>query len=118
LFALPSCPGYLKDPLWAFALRGWAESEAQCLLGQEYLSSLTFEEKYNARKQGQAAPIEIVQKLEKHAANMRARVGLDPVSAAKLGKSLASTEVDLARLAQGLAEAEGFAVDREDGDGD
>jgi hypothetical protein len=100
LFALPSCPGYLRDPLWAFALRGWAEAEAQCLLGQEYLSSLTFEEQFTAKKQGQTAPIEIVQKLEKHAANMRDKVGLNPSSAARLGKSLAATELDIAKLAE------------------
>jgi hypothetical protein len=106
LFALPSCPGYLRDPLWTFALRGWAEAEAQCLLGQEYLSGLSVHEKYNARKQGQTAPIEIVQKLEKHAANMRDKVGLNPAAAARLGKSLSAAELDLAKLAEHFMAAE------------
>ena len=114
LFALPSCPGYLRDPLWAFALRGWAEAEAQCLLGQEYLASLPVHEKYNAKKQGQTAPIEIVQKLEKHAANMRDKVGLNPSSAARLGKLLKSTELDIARLAAGFGEE--LLAEDEDGD--
>lgn len=93
------CPDYLKRTVMVHSIRGWAEAEAKCVLARTYLESLDMEDQFTARKQGQAAPIEIWSKLEKHAANMRSRLGLDPVSASRIGKSLTSAGLDLAKMA-------------------
>jgi hypothetical protein len=106
-----TCPDYLKAPVMRYAIRGWAVAEAKCLLVEEWLESLSTEEQFVARKQGQSAPMEIWVKLEKHAANMRARLGLDPVSKVRIGKALTSTGLDLAQLAAKYGE-------QLDGDGD
>ena len=100
-----SCPEYLKSPPMRWALRGWAVAEAKCVLLSEYVESLPFDQQVNAKKQGQTAPVEIWVKLEKHAANQRARLGLDPVSKVRIGKALTSTGLDLAQLAARYGES-------------
>jgi hypothetical protein len=46
-------------------------------------------------------------RFETQAANLRGRLGLDPLSRARLGKDIAATEVDIAKLMAGMADEEG-----------
>jgi hypothetical protein len=95
---LGSAPEYLGDVSFRFALRSWAEAEAQLLLYESWMEQLPQGARYTARG-AQAPPVDLWRKLSAHAANLRKPLGLDPVSRVRIGQSLASQNVDLARLA-------------------
>lgn len=96
--ACASAPEYLSDASFRFALRSWAEAEAQLLLYESWMDQLPQNARYTARG-AQAPPVDQWRKLSAHAANLRKPLGLDPVSRVRIGQSLASQNVDLARLA-------------------
>jgi hypothetical protein len=54
----------------------------------------------------------LLHRAESRAATLRARLGLDPLSRARLGKDIAAAEVDVARLMAGLP---GRPVDGDEG---
>lgn len=91
-------PEYVSDASFRFALRSWAEAEAQLLLYEAWMDQLSQRDRYSARG-AQAPPVDQWRKLSAHAANLRKPLGLDPVSRVRIGQSLASQNVDLARLA-------------------
>lgn len=95
---LVSAPEFLGDPSFRFALRAWAEAEAQVLLYESWMGQLPLEARYSA-KGAQQPPVGMWAALSKHAAGLRTRLGLDPVSRVRIGASLASQSVDLAQLA-------------------
>jgi hypothetical protein len=94
-----SCaPEYVSDASFRFALRGWAEAEAKLVLYETWMERLSPDQQNSARG-AQAPPVEGWRKLSAHAAALRKPLGLDPVSRVRIGQSLASQNVDLARLA-------------------
>jgi hypothetical protein len=96
--AHPESPEYLSRPLFAHSLRGWAVAEAKLLLIEQYMEQIGVEAVMTAV--GAQSPVIMHWKqLSEHAARLRARNGLDPVSFVKIGKALTSAGVDLARLA-------------------
>lgn len=98
LLETPDAPEYLSRPLFAHSLRGWAVAEAKLLLIESYMEQIGVEAQMTAT--GAQSPVIMHWKqLSEHAARLRARNGLDPVSHVKIGKALTSTGVDLARLA-------------------
>lgn len=95
----PQCPDLLRQSIMLPSVRAWARAEAESMLAHNWLQTLDVTQRYEARKQGQSAPIEIWAKLDKHAANLRTQNGLTPVSAARIHKSMTSAGLDLAQLA-------------------
>lgn len=91
-------PEFLRDPSFVFAVRSWAEAEAQLLLYESWMEQLPPGARYTA-KGAQAPPVDQWRKLSVHAAGLRRPLGLDPVSRVRIGASLASQSVDLAQLA-------------------
>ena len=81
-----SAVAYLADPSYRPALWSWARTEARIQLLQEWLADHggDVDDDGNVR---QAA--ELLTRLERQAMDARARLGLDPLSRAKLGKDVA-----------------------------
>lgn len=88
---------YLKAPRFAGAVQAWAVAEAKCALISNWVDSMPIEVAAES-KQGQTSPLELLRKWETTAQTHRSRLGLDPLSAARLGKDVAATHVDLAKL--------------------
>src|SRR5487761_1820062 len=126
LLADPDTPPHLHEPLFASAIQAWARAEAVCRLlwqwldGKDVVGALsdlattTEDEEASGgmvhRKsvtRHMPSVLEQLRKFESQAANLRARLGLDPASAAKVGRDLAARRyMDAAPLNAALAEIE------------
>lgn len=116
-------PEHLKRPEFRSAVDAWGRAEAKALLYHDWLEELPIEEQVTPPKPGTSAPIEIWRKLEAHAATQRARLGIDPASAARLAKDMSATRyfASVSPLDQALARIEAerqAATAIEAGDGD
>lgn len=93
---------FLDDPSYTPALQAWARVEARCRLVADYLDEHGLLDPESGKPRP-AADLSI--RLEKQAADARARLGLDPTSRARLEASLvgaAKDRVDIgAELARG-----------------
>jgi hypothetical protein len=111
-----STVAYLHASRYRPAVWAWARAEAQCQLLTEYLMKVG-EEASNGvgdlgKRRVRSAHL-LLHRAEARANTLRGRLGLDPLSAAKLGRYKAAGAVDVARL---MAEME--RREREDaGDG-
>ena len=129
ILADPKLPDYLRQPMFAHALDAYCFAEAQCIKLREYLTTLDLDEaltdttitdedetfgegsatKHSISRRRESAQ-ELARRYEAHAANLRSKLGLDPASAAKLGRNLVAAGID---VAQAMA-----AMPDEDADGD
>jgi len=101
-------PDHLREPMFAASVHAWARAEAVCRLlwawleGRDIMAGLTAaattteEEthskgKTNRRSVTRSVPavMDMLRRYEVHAANLRSRLGLDPASAARVGRDLA-----------------------------
>lgn len=117
LLADPDTPRYVLEPSYAAAVRAWSRSEAVVQLLWNWLAEHDLDaamtdltstdedsviSKGRASKQTTSKRIEsVLTQLHRHevrAATLRARLGLDPLSRARLGKDVAAQRIDLARL--------------------
>lgn len=79
-----------RPSLWA-----WARTEARVQLLHEFL----LDRGGDLDDDGSVRPAaELLTRLERHAESLRARLGLDPLSRARLGRDVAASQVDLAKL--------------------
>ena len=79
-----------RPAIWA-----WARAEVRCQLLVEWLAG----KGGDVNDDGTMRPAaEALTRLEATAGTLRARLGLDPLSRARLGRDVAGTQVDLARL--------------------
>lgn len=78
---------YLRAPRFAAAVQAWAKSEAKVALISEWVDQMPIEMAANS-KAGSTSPLELLRRWETNAQGHRSRLGLDPVSAAKLGKDV------------------------------
>lgn len=96
--------GYLQQPKYRLALLALSRAEAQTQLLTEYL-----EKRGEAAGDGigdladdaTRAAYLLLHRAEARADRSRARLGLDPLSAARLGQRVIGTAVDMARLLSG-----------------
>jgi hypothetical protein len=88
-------PGYLAErPEWDAAILAWSRAEARAWLLARYLDDVGLLD-----QDGNPRPaVATAMQAEQVAAKARDALGLNPVAAAKLGQSLASGAVDIARL--------------------
>lgn len=82
---------YLRAPRFGAAVQAWATAEAKCGLISNWVETMPIEEAA-ASKPGQTSPLELLRKWEATAQTHRSRLGLDPMSAARLGKDIAQTK--------------------------
>jgi hypothetical protein len=132
-------PAYLDEPVHQWAVRAWLRAEAVVHLLTAYLEDVDIQDALTettilkeqtdsegdktagrtsrvstARRTG--AALDYLRKWETQATNARTRLGLDPLSRARLGKDIASANVDLARIwaEQDAAENSGTATGEAD----
>lgn len=94
-----------RPALWA-----WARAEAQAQLLTEYLAKAaeaTEDGVGDLEQERVRAAYLLLHRAEARAQSGRARLGLDPLSRARLGRDVAATRVDMARLLSGLDQPEG-----------
>lgn len=85
---------YLNDPSYEPALLSWARFEAKCDLLHAWMKEHgMFDDGGNV-----VPAAKILDRYEGRAASLRAALGMDPVSRAKLQKDAAATKLDLAAL--------------------
>lgn len=101
---------HLAAPQWAAALWAWARAEAQTQLLTEYLSRAaesTGDGVGDLADEKVRAAYLLLHRSEARADRGRARLGLDPLSAARLGRDRAAASLDVARVMQELERREG-----------
>ena len=79
---------YLSQPRFSSALWQWASAQAKVQLISTWIDDMTFEQSADSMD-GQTSPLELLRKWMATAQTWAARLGLDPLSAARLGKDVA-----------------------------
>jgi hypothetical protein len=106
----PDVPPHIREPMFAAAVQAWARAEAVVRLLWQWLeerdvmagltaaATTTEEETQSGGKTNRksvtrtvASVIDTLRRYEVHAANLRSKLGLDPASAARVGRDLALT---------------------------
>jgi hypothetical protein len=88
-------------PAYRFALWAWAHDEAQVQLLSEYIVKLGEKAGNGVGDLGQdrvRAAYLLLHRAKARATTQRTRLGLDPLSRARLGKDVAAGQLDAARL--------------------
>jgi len=117
LLSHPDTPPYLREPSYAPAVRAWSRAEAVVSLMWDWLAeqdieaaladgTVTDEAERRSRSKSTRhttskhteAVLTQLHRHETRAMNLRSRLGLDPLSRARLGKDVASQRFDMARL--------------------
>jgi hypothetical protein len=89
---------YLHQLRFRPALVAWAAAEARVAVLERWMSEMSMAERLRSSK-GSTSFEEQLRKLDVNALTHRARLGLDPLSAAKLGKDVAQGKAtDTARI--------------------
>jgi hypothetical protein len=98
------CPDHLRSPMFRFTLGAWCRAESVASVLYEYIMTLSTEEMMTPRLAGTRAPVDLWKAADAHAANLRSKLGLDPVSYARIAKDLGiaskASEDALGRLAE------------------
>jgi hypothetical protein len=108
-------PPYLREPHWRPALWAWARTEARVQLVTEWLAQRAPDGVGDLDDKRTTAAHNLLHRLEAHATQLRGRLGLDPLSAARLGRDVAASNVDVAQLMSQLAalEVHGITIQRD-----
>ncbi|WP_214365625.1 hypothetical protein [Pseudonocardia sp. H11422] len=88
--------GYLAAPSYRPALWAWARAEAQVQLLAEYLERFGADPDFGDR--AVSAAYNAHHRAEARADSARRRLGLDPLSRARLGRDVTAAQVDLVSL--------------------
>lgn len=110
----PGAP-HLRHPSYRPALWAWGRAEAQCQLLTEYLSRLgetAGDGVGDLEVEATRSAYLLLHRAEARANTLRSRLGLDPLSRARLGRDTAAGQLDAARL---MAEMERRERDGDDG---
>jgi len=106
----PDVPPHIREPMFAASVQAWARAEAVARLLWQWLeerdvmagltaAATTTEEETTSKgkvsrksiTRSVASVIDTLRRYEVHAANLRSKLGLDPASAARVGRDLALT---------------------------
>lgn len=100
---------YLRAPKWRLALLALARTESRIQLLSEYLMRRGEESGDGVGdldSERVRSAYALLHRCETRAATLRARLGLDPLSASRLGRDHAAAELDVARLFAQMEERE------------
>jgi hypothetical protein len=120
----PACE-YLKAPRFSAELRSWAVNEARCRLLESYLAKLAAEsgdELGDPTSERGRSAWALLHRSETRAQSGRDRLGLSPLSSARIGRDKAAAGIDVAMIMAQLHKLEQAGVDvlagaSQDGDG-
>jgi hypothetical protein len=102
---------HLEDPRWRLAVLALARDEARIQLVVEWLMTLAPDGVGDLADPGILAAHGLLHRLESRAALQRGRLGLDPLSAARLGRDKAAAGIDVAMIMAQLHKLEQAGVD-------
>jgi hypothetical protein len=94
----------LRNTRFANAVWSYCSALAKVDLLEEWVAGMTIEAAARSDK-GQTSALELLRKWSSTVDTKAARLGLDPVSWARIHKDVAATRVDLARLLSDRPEA-------------
>jgi hypothetical protein len=100
VLADPACD-YLRQPRFTAELQAWAIAEARCRLLESYLGKLAEEsgdELGDLGDERARSAWALLHRSETRAQSGRDRLGLSPLSAARIGRDKAAASVDMAQL--------------------
>lgn len=101
---------YLHAPSYRPALEAWAATEARVILLEQWISEMTLAAQADSKQK--TSYLELLRQWEASALTHRSRLGLDPLSRARLGRDVTAMKVDAVRLLTNEREhAEGAHVD-------
>jgi hypothetical protein len=106
---------YLRQPAYRAALESWARAEARVALLDTWLQRHVEETDGCVGCEACEPKADQLLKFEKNATTQRGRLGLDPLSRARLGRHVAAARVDMARLLSGEDERDGDDGGDDDG---
>lgn len=105
----PDTPEHIREPVFAASVAAWARAEAVCRLlwawleGRDVIDGLTAaaettedEERTRGSTHRKSSTrtvpsvLDMLRRYEAHAASLRSKLGLDPASAARVGRDLAA----------------------------
>lgn len=108
---------YLRQSAYRTGLEAWARAEGRVLLLDAWLQRHIEETDGCVGCDACEPKAAQLLKFEKNAATQRGRLGLDPLSRARLGRDVAAAHVDMARLLSAPGEDEEVCDDVVDHDG-
>lgn len=88
---------YLTEPQYQGTFWAYCRTAARVQLIEDYVDEMTMRDAARSDK-GQTSALELLRKWTATLITLAARMGLDPLSYAKLSKDVVRTEVDLATL--------------------
>lgn len=120
VFADPAL-GYLDQPAYAPVVRSWATAQARCELFGTWLFEQPIEQQIVPARNGTKAPLDVWLSMVRTATALADRIGLTPLSRAKLGRDVTAAQVQagIAHLQQtgadlvAKARADGHLDDQE-----
>ena len=89
---------YLSEPAYEGSVRLWAMAQGRAELVGEWLDAKPIDEQLKPPKGGAVPPIEVWRKLAETALHAADRLGLTPLSRARLGRDVTAARFDLAKL--------------------
>lgn len=96
---------YLHQPSYAVAVAAWAAAEARVIVLADWVDGMELAAAADSGR-GKTSVLELLRQWEATALTHRSRLGLDPLSRARLGRDVAATQVDLVGLLTELRERE------------
>jgi len=81
-------PDHLRSPAFRSAVQAWAEAEAVASLLFDWLNGKDVEESVRPPLAATKAPVDLWRSAHSHAANLRSKLGIDPVSFARIRADL------------------------------
>jgi len=88
---------YLEQPQYAAIFWRYCRAAARVQLIEDWVDDMTMSESARSDR-GQTSALELLRKWTATMLTLASRLGLDPLSYARLGKDVAATQVDLATL--------------------
>jgi hypothetical protein len=97
-------PDHLRSPMFRFTLSECCRAQAVAEILFDYIDSLGVEDMVRPRLSGTKSPVDQWKAAAAHAASLRSKLGLDPVSYARIAKDLGlaskASEDAIGRLAE------------------
>jgi hypothetical protein len=109
----PQCE-YLKAPRFAAELEAWAVAEARCRLLESYIAKLAEGDDTGVgdlADEATRAAWSLLHRCETRAQSGRDRLGLSPLSSARIGRDKAAAGIDVAMIMAQLHKLEQAGVD-------
>lgn len=88
---------YLREPRYSAAVWSWARTVSTVQLIDEWVDTMPISAAAESDR-GKTSPLELQRRWHATLQTQNARLGLDPLSAARLGKDVAAARVDMAKL--------------------